>query len=325
MTNLIGISGKLQSGKDTVTNIIQWLLLNQDRGTEIPFDKFDLYKEAATWKNVKFADKLKDMVCLLLGCTREQLEDPKFKESPLGEEWVRYAFADGFFQSSKGTVMNSKPCSKERYEEELRINWQTAYKLEHTPRTILQLLGTECGREIIHPNIWVNATFIDFANKEEWFRKETGLTRTEYLTKNGHSNEYKTLNEQFFKSLPNWIISDVRFPNEAEAIKDRNGILIRVERFCYDSSEDFLVCNPDPELRKIGIQDYNINKTLSLEEITDIAKVHGYIPLSEQHESETALDNYTDWDYIIDNNGTIEDLIEQVKEILIKEKIWKAY
>ncbi len=125
--------------------------------------------------------------------------------------------------------------------------------------------------------------------------------------------------------MPNWIISDVRFPNEAEAIKNRGGINIRVERFCYDSSEDFLVCNPDPELRKIGIQDYNINKTLSLKEITDIAKAHGYVPLSEQHESETALDNYNDWDYVIDNNGTIEDLIEKVKQILIKEKIWKAY
>ena len=79
-------------------------------------------------------------------------------------------------------------------------------------------------------------------------------------------------------------------------------------------------------MKIIGIQDYNINKTLSLEEITDIAKVHAYIPLSEQHESETALDNYNDWEYIIENNDTIEDLIEKVKEILIKERIiWKVY
>lgn len=257
MTNLIGISGKLQSGKDTITNIIQWLLLNQDKGTEIPFDKFDLYKEAATWKNVKFADKLKDMVCLLLGCTREQLEDPKFKEKELGEEWIRYAFADGFFQSSKGTVMNSEPCSKERYEEELRTNWQTAYKLEHTPRTILQMLGTQCGR-FIHPNIWINATFAEY--KPQHFRtvKHQG-SFVEHLT-----------------TMPNWIISDVRFPNEAEAVKDKNGILIRINRNIESES---------------------------------------------MHESETALDNFDDWDYMIDNDGTIEDLIEKVKEILIQEKI----
>ena len=42
-----------------------------------------------------------------------------------------------------------------------------------------------------------------------------------------------------------------------------------------------------------------------------------------QHPSETALDDYQ-FDYVIDNNGTIEELIEKVKVILIKEKlIWK--
>ena len=29
---------------------------------------------------------------------------------------------------------------------------------------------------------------------------------------------------------PNWIITDVRFPNEADAIKGRGGIIIRVNR-----------------------------------------------------------------------------------------------
>ena len=39
-----------------------------------------------------------------------------------------------------------------------------------------------------------------------------------------------------------------------------------------------------------------------------------------EHISETALDN-AEFDYVIDNNGTIEELIKQVKKILIKEKI----
>ena len=44
------------------------------------------------------------------------------------------------------------------------------------------------------------------------------------------------------------------------------------------------------------------------------------IPRVEPHPSETALDNHP-FDYTIDNNGTIEELIEKVREILIKEKL----
>jgi len=30
--------------------------------------------------------------------------------------------------------------------------------------------------------------------------------------------------------MPNWVITDTRFPNEAKAIKDAGGIVIRVDR-----------------------------------------------------------------------------------------------
>mgnify|MGYP001610911165 CR=1 FL=1 len=39
------------------------------------------------------------------------------------------------------------------------------------------------------------------------------------------------------------------------------------------------------------------------------------------HSSETALDDYEDFDYTIDNNNCIDCLIEKVKEILKHEKI----
>lgn len=41
------------------------------------------------------------------------------------------------------------------------------------------------------------------------------------------------------------------------------------------------------------------------------------------HTSETALDNYTEWDYIIDNNGTLEELKTQILSILEKESLLK--
>ena len=68
----------------------------------------------------------------------------------------------------------------------------------------------------------------------------------------------------------------MRFLNEMEAVKKREGITIRVNR--------------------------------NLEESKD------------QDESETELDN-AEFDYVIENNGTIEELIEKVREILIKEKL----
>jgi hypothetical protein len=57
------------------------------------FSFSDFAKETSFGKNQsgfeikKYADKLKDFVCILIGCTREQLEDQEFKEKELGEEW----------------------------------------------------------------------------------------------------------------------------------------------------------------------------------------------------------------------------------------------
>ena len=188
----------------------------------------------------KFADKLKDVACTILGCTREQLENNDFKNTPLGEEWIRYGKADGFFYggSMPDPIMNNVPCTKEEYEKERRINWPTAYKLEHTPRSILQLLGTQVGR-FIHMDTWVNALFAEYNRIN--------------LKENTNVLDYQTGKEVMEEILPNWIISDLRLPNELVAIKKRKGLVIKV-------------VNP-----RIG------NKST--------------------HESETALDDYTDWDY----------------------------
>lgn len=153
-------------------------------------------------------------------------------------------------------------CDKETYDYQYIVNWQTAYKTQYTPRILMQHIGTNLFRDQLLNNIWVNALFANY--KSECTPKDA-----------------------FNKDLPNWIITDVRFPNEVEAIKKRRGIVIRVNR-------------------------PNINKLI--DSGIDVSKLN-------QHESETALDNYTDWDYIIDNNGSIEDLIEKVKQMLIHFKI----
>ena len=104
-----------------------------------------------------------------------------------------------------------------------------------TVRELLQGIGQGL-RDAIDPNLWVK---ILFANTEGW---------------------------------SNYIIADVRYPNEIYAIKKRNGVLIRIDR-----------------------------------------KGAG----AGNHSSETALDNYKEWNVHIENNGSIEDLFEAMK-IFIK-------
>jgi len=71
-------------------------------------------------------------------------------------------------------------------------------------RDFLQKLGTDALRTGLHTNVWVNALMADYKLIEYGDDEQ------------GH--------------YPNWIITDVRFPNEAQAIKDKGGIIIRVDR-----------------------------------------------------------------------------------------------
>lgn len=228
---IIGISGKKTSGKDTVGNIIQYLTHCKNDSTTYEEWCNTIHQNFSDWKIKKFANNPKDIVCMLIGCAREQLEDETFKNTELGEEWW-------YFKGRNGSLISYSEDSK-RNDEDL---------IKPTPRLLLQLIGTECGRDIIHPNIWVNSVFSDYFND---FKDES---------KNDH-----------------WIITDTRFPNEANAIKQRGGIIIRVNS--------------------------------------------GRCNNNDNHPSETSLDNYKNFDYVISNDGTIEQLVEEVRKILIKEKL----
>lgn len=152
---LISVSGKIGSGKDLTGKILAILLNNPHLNNDgvLTF----LRKEVGyrgNWQIKKFADKLKDIVCLLIGCTREQLEDREFKEKELGEEWWYYTNTL-FYDETKKLV----PFSEAPLLIQNNIQW---YLIKLTPRLLLQLIGTECGRQIIHPNIWCLSTFEDY-------------------------------------------------------------------------------------------------------------------------------------------------------------------
>ena len=125
-----------------------------------------------------------------------------------------------------------------------------------TVREFLQKLGTEAMRDGLHKNVWVNALFADY---KEYRRKVE--------------------DEEYVKEYPNWIITDLRFPNELDSVEKRDGITIRVTR--------------------------------SHEKNKNTAKLHP---------SETALDKAV-FDYEILNDGTMEELVQKVREILIEEKL----
>lgn len=219
---VIGISGRLGSGKDTVGKIIQYLTA-EDVGADclkriragLSIDGY----HNSSFENKKFAGKLKLIGSILSGVPVENFEDQDFKKLPMSLDW------------------------------------------EMTYREFLQKLGTEAMRDGLHKNVWVNALFADY----KWYTKE-----------------WDELGNETLGAYPDWLITDMRFPNELDAVILREGITIRVNRPVHALSEE--------------------NNAVQL------------------HPSETALDN-SEFHYIIDNDGSFEDLMKKVEEILKIEKI----
>ena len=201
---LIGISGKMGSGKDTVGDIIRILtsgvLVSNDTVEHTIKISTNITGWGSPWIIKKMAGKLKFVASILSGVPMHLFEDQEFKKQKMDPEW--------------GDI---------------------------TYREFLQKIGTDALRDKVHEEIWANSLFVDQNDDSQW------------------------------------IVTDVRFPNEAVAIKKRDGILIRVNT-----------------TRECVVSD---------------------------HPSETSLDNYEDFDYVIDNSGTISELTGNIREILVKEGI----
>lgn len=256
--NLIGISGDLG---DTVGNILQYLTAYGKYPSLESFMARSPITGGTPYQIKKFDNKRKDIVCLLLGCTREQLEDREFKEKELGEEWWYQEYINKLSGHYEMVTYKQEPPSYV-YNDDSK-----GALIKLTPNKLLQLIGTECGRQILHPNIWVNALFSDYkvTFKEELYFP-AGLGSPQKIDK---------------AIIPNWIITDVKRPDQAQAIKDRGGVVIRVDRG-YALENEF-----DERTR-----------------------------MDNEHPSETALDDY-EFDAVIDNNGSIEELVEKVKQLNI--------
>lgn len=285
---IIGISGKKQSGKDTIAKIIQGFdIYNKQYSVlkdEYPISnlfvkEFVLGKigitNATSWVVKKFAGKLKEIVSVLTGFTVDELENEDIKNTKI---FTSYELRNKSIESIETFATMEELVDRLEYLRNIYLKTYSAEEVNGifeqeivniTPRLLLQRIGTEVGREI-SPNIWIDSLFKEYDNIINHIKSK--------LRRKGFSISPN------FENYPNWIITDVRFPNEAKAIKNRDGLLIRVNR--------------------------QTQEELDREQI-----------ITFPHESEIALDNYEHFDYIIDNNNCIECLIEKVKEILKIEKI----
>lgn len=252
--NLIGISGKIGSGKDTVGKIIQLLTHKHHYSDDLVLHF--LKNTPATidlshWAIKKFAGKLKEVASALTGIPVYRFEDQEFKKTKLGPGWNQLVWNDpdpiegndyritSRIQYEGNTSLityNNGYSEAEVFDHEIKIKPMTV-------RELLQKLGTEAMRNGLHPDTWVNALM------------------SEFIPYSARGSEYEEVASR-------WIITDTRFPNEARAIKKRGGVVIRINRDIGNGS----------------------------------------------HPSETALDDYN-FDYIIDNNGSMEDLISSVRHM----------
>lgn len=149
------------------------------------------------------------------------------------------------------------------WREQKDVWWSERLGMDITPRWVLQYWGTEVCRNHFHQDIWV-------ASVENKLRQ----------------------------SKDNIVITDCRFSNEVNALKNVGGITMRVSRGeqpeWYDAAVSF-------NKGEWGNMSWSLSKAQ-----LDINHVHA----SEY--SSVGL-NY---DYYIDNNGTIDDLHQQIKSIV---------
>jgi hypothetical protein len=143
---------------------------------------------------------------------------------------------------------------------------------DFTPRLALQLLGTEAGREIFGDTLWISALKRHIDNLSAGVNKD-------------------------------FVVTDVRFPNEIDAINNWGGFVYRVRR------------GEEPEWYKL-------------------AEMQNRTPDGHQHLNEnvgrTMQDKYPDvhfsewawvgseFDGIIENDGSVADLHEKIEELIVQ-------
>ena len=131
--------------------------------------------------------------------------------------------------------------------------WSKKFGKEFSPRLALQLMGTEAGRGVFHEDLWIYSL------------------------------------ERRLQEDKDYVIADVRFPNEIKAIQEMGGKVVRIKR------------GPNPEWYYTAL-DYNM-------------RASSVKPDDSIHSSEWAWIG-TALDAIVDNNCDLEQVPKNVDKML---------
>ena len=187
---IIGINGYAGSGKDTVGTIIQYLKA-KPQNTSLE-DVLDFPLTHQWW--------LEDMSTWEIKKWAGKLKAIASMLTGISQE----KFEDQEFKKTNlGPEWNKTVRIFGEYYDGHVEDWTDVEK-PMSVRDFLQKLGTDAIRDGLHTNAWVNALMSDYK-------------KIDY-------------NDDEQPEHPNWIITDTRFPNEAQAIKDAGGLVIRVDR-----------------------------------------------------------------------------------------------
>ena len=280
---IYGITGQKQSGKNTVAKIWQAL---------------DFYHNKNVDKNNEWDTDLKFV--------NDFLTDTCLQKSIISNStWQQKSFA----HKLKQIVSTLIDCSMEDLEQEgfknsLAPKFNGQYK--YTNRELLQYVGTELFRNQLSNTLWIDALFVDYEKPVTKAIRETG----------GYTNAKNSVD------FPKWLITDVRFLNEAEAIKKRDGKIIRVNR---------LKIGDKVRVKGLVEQDGTymdcIIKRLENKCVVKCKRCIIHVPYDEVilwekdvHQSEVEF-NKIEEDYSIYNCQDFEFLIKQIKQIMIKEGV----
>lgn len=108
---------------------------------------------------------------------------------------ISYAFADPLKQAL-ASMFNLTANQLEGTEKEQPLPW-----LGKSPRELMQLLGTEWGRDLVHPQLWL-------------------LLAEQNLQ----------LLAEHDQAMQGVVIRDVRFDNEADWVRSKGGVILHISR-----------------------------------------------------------------------------------------------